>query len=153
MNKIIDDVLLQIEPVIKDRTIEWKIESLPQCFCDPNLMNLVWTNLIENAVKYTRKKAKAVIAIGFRKEESETVYYIQDDGIGFDMKYAQKLFGVFQRMHSSSEFEGSGVGLANVRKIISRHGGKTWAEAVPDEGATIFFSIPDPTVGKQTNTE
>lgn len=148
MNKIIDDVLLQIEPVIKDRSIEWKIESLPQCYCDHNLMSLVWTNLIENAVKYTRKKAKAVIIIGHRKEETETVYYIRDNGIGFDMKYAQKLFGVFQRMHSSSEFEGSGVGLANVRRIIMRHGGITWAEAVPDEGTTIFFSLPDPAVRK-----
>lgn len=153
MNKIIDEVLLQIKPAIKDRTIEWKIESLPHCFCDQNLMSLVWTNLIENAVKYTRKKAKAVIIIGHRKEETETVYYIKDNGIGFDMKYAQKLFGVFQRMHSSSEFEGSGVGLANVRKIILRHGGKTWAEAVPEKGTTIFFSLPDTAVRKQTNTE
>jgi len=153
MNKIIDDVLLQVEPSIKDRTIEWKIEALPQCFCDHNLMSLVWTNLIENAVKYTRKKAKAVIIIGHRKEETETVYYIRDNGIGFDMKYAQKLFGVFQRMHSSSEFEGSGVGLANVQRIILRHGGITWAEAVPDKGTTIFFTLPDPAVRKQTNNE
>lgn len=148
MNKIIDDVLLQIEPVIKDRTIDWKIESLPQCFCDRNLMVLVWTNLIENAVKYTRKKAKAEIVIGHRKEEAETVYYIRDNGIGFEMKYAQKLFGVFQRMHSSTEFEGSGVGLANVQRIILRHGGIAWAEAIPDKGATFYFSLPDYTVRK-----
>jgi light-regulated signal transduction histidine kinase (bacteriophytochrome) len=142
MNQVVDDALTQIKPLFADRKIDLEISQLPTVPGDYNLIKLVWSNLLDNAVKYTRFKEKAVIKIGFKEEENETVFLIKDNGAGFDMKYSQKLFGVFQRMHSSSEFEGTGIGLANVRRIILRHGGRTWAEAQPDEGATFYFSIP-----------
>ncbi|HSN50458.1 MAG TPA: PAS domain-containing protein, partial [Bacteroidales bacterium] len=150
MNLVIDDALVQIKPHYADRKIDWKISQLPAVPGDYNLIRLVWSNLIDNALKYTKTKEKAVIKIGFEEEETETVFFIKDNGAGFDMKYAQKLFGVFQRMHSSSEFEGTGIGLANVRRIILRHGGRTWAEAQPDKGATFYFSIPKQTDNNET---
>jgi light-regulated signal transduction histidine kinase (bacteriophytochrome) len=146
MNLVIDDALIQFKPLLANREINWEISQLPAVQGDYNLIRLVWSNLLDNAVKYTKFKEKTFIKIGFREEETETVFFIKDNGAGFDMKYAQKLFGVFQRMHSSSEFEGTGIGLANVRRIILRHDGRTWAEAQPDIGATFYFSIP-----KQTN--
>jgi light-regulated signal transduction histidine kinase (bacteriophytochrome) len=142
MNSVIEDALVQIKLNAADRKIEWEISKLPVANGDYNLLRMVWSNLLDNAVKYTRNKEKAVIQIGSKEETTETVFFIKDNGAGFDMKYAQKLFGVFQRMHSDSEFEGTGIGLANVRRIILRHGGQTWAEAEPDNGASIYFSLP-----------
>ena len=142
MNQVINDALTQIKPSIKDRRITWKISSLPDVNGDYNLMRLVWVNLLDNAVKYTKNKEKAVIQIGYKEEKGRIVFYIKDNGVGFDMKYADKLFGVFQRLHSSSQFEGTGIGLANVQRIILRHGGRIWAEAETDKGATFYFSIP-----------
>jgi signal transduction histidine kinase/ligand-binding sensor protein len=142
MNHIIDEVLLQIKPSIDGRTIDWKIAELPKVQGDYNLIKLVWTNLIENAIKYTLKNEKAVIQIGHRNETGEAVFYIVDNGAGFDMKYSHKLFGVFQRLHTDTEFEGTGIGLANVRRIIERHGGRTWAEGKEGKGATFYFSLP-----------
>jgi signal transduction histidine kinase len=142
MNRVIDEALVQIKPNLADRNIDWEISQLPAVRGDYNLMLMVWINLLDNAVKYTRAREKALIQIGFKEESNDTIFFIKDNGAGFDMKYAQKLFGVFQRMHSSSEFEGTGIGLANVRRIILRHGGRTWAEAEEDKGATFYFSIP-----------
>jgi light-regulated signal transduction histidine kinase (bacteriophytochrome) len=142
MNQVIEDSLVQFKPSTIDRKIEWKISELPEVFGDYSLMRLVWNNLIDNAIKYTGTKEKAVIQIGFSDEKREIVFFIKDNGIGFDMKYADKLFGVFQRLHSSSQFEGTGVGLANIRRIIVRHGGRTWAEAKPNQGATFYYSVP-----------
>jgi light-regulated signal transduction histidine kinase (bacteriophytochrome) len=149
MNQVIEDALVQLKPSITDRNIDWRISSLPVVNGDYNLLRMVWINLIDNAVKYTRTKEKAVIRIGFRDEKRETVFFIKDNGVGFDMKYAQKLFGVFQRLHSSSQFDGTGIGLANVQRIILRHGGRTWAEAKKNIGATIYFSIPKETEDKR----
>lgn len=148
MNKVIDDALVTIKANSADRKIDWEISKLPVVQGDHSLMRMVWSNLLDNAVKYTKTKEKAVIQIGFKEEKSETVFFIKDNGAGFDMKYAQKLFGVFQRMHSASEFEGTGIGLANVRRIILRHGGRTWAEAQTDKGATFYFSLPKQTEEK-----
>ena len=125
------------------RRIEWSIAPLPDVVADEHMMRQVWQNLIENAIKYTANVDPARITIeGRRTERGESVYSVADNGAGFDMEYAANLFGVFQRMHKASEFPGTGIGLANVRRIITRHGGRVWAEAAIDEGATFHFSLP-----------
>jgi PAS domain S-box-containing protein len=149
MNQVIDDALVQFQPSLTKRKIDWKISQLPEVHGDYNLLRLAWINLLDNALKYTRTRENSVIEIGYKVDKKETVFYIQDNGVGFDMKYADKLFGVFQRLHSSSQFEGTGIGLANVQRIILRHGGRIWAEAETDKGATFYFSIPKEMEDKQ----
>jgi PAS domain S-box-containing protein len=129
----------------KERNIVWKIRPLPPVWADRALLRLVMVNLISNAVKFTSGRAEAIIEIGCAPDDDGgTVIYIRDNGAGFDPEYAGKLFGVFQRLHSHDEFEGTGIGLANVQRIIHRHGGRTWAEGVVDGGATFYFSLPKP---------
>jgi light-regulated signal transduction histidine kinase (bacteriophytochrome) len=142
LGDIIQSVLHEMEPDTRDREIEWNIGELPQIEGDPALLRQVFYNLISNALKYTRTRRRARIDIGSTQVDNEIVIFVRDNGVGFDPRYAQKLFGVFQRLHRASEFEGTGIGLANVRRIITRHGGRTWAESELDEGATFFFSLP-----------
>jgi PAS domain S-box-containing protein len=123
------------------REIKWQIGDLPPCQADPALLKQVYSNLIGNALKYTRPRPASVIEIGSRKQRGETVYFVRDNGVGFDMRYAGNLFGVFQRLHSETEFEGTGIGLAIVQRIVNRHGGKIWAESEVDKGATFSFTL------------
>jgi PAS domain S-box-containing protein len=142
MSRIVEEISEQIRTDNPQRDIKWAIAQLPPVHCDNAMMHLVWENLLSNAVKYTRTRKAARIEIGVRDEDKEFVFFVRDNGVGFDMQYSQKLFGVFQRLHSAAEFEGTGVGLANVHRIVARHGGRTWAEAELDKGATFYFSLP-----------
>ena len=125
------------------RKLQFQHHPLPQARGDSAMLHQVWMNLVSNAVKYTRPKPAAVIEIGGSTEGGELLYYVKDNGVGFDMDYVGKLFGVFQRLHSPEEFEGTGVGLALVQRIIRRHGGRAWAEGRINEGATFFFTLPN----------
>ena len=140
LDSLIGDVLTNVRAEITDRNIEWRVGALPAVVCDTGLMKIVLTNLLSNAVKYTRPREKAVIEIGQMVKEGETVVYVRDNGVGFDMRYADKLFGVFQRLHRDEDFEGTGVGLATVHRILRKRNGRIWAEAAPDQGATFFFT-------------
>lgn len=142
MNKVVEDALTLINASTTNQQIEWNISSMPDVYGDYNLLRMVWVNLLDNAVKYSSIRKKPVISLGYKDEKKEIVFYIQDNGVGFDMQYSKKLFGVFQRLHAPSQFEGTGIGLANVRRIIARHEGRTWAESEPDKGATFYFSLP-----------
>jgi light-regulated signal transduction histidine kinase (bacteriophytochrome) len=126
------------------KTISWDIASLPAVRADPAMLHQVWANLLDNAVKYSSKSATPRVTIGAMPgdQPNEQVFFVRDNGVGFDMNYVDKLFGVFQRLHGPAEFEGTGIGLANVRRIISRHGGRAWAEGRVGEGATFYFSMP-----------
>ncbi len=125
-----------------ERKICWRLTALPDVQGDLVLLRSVWQNLLSNAVKYTRSKEHAIIEIGSREGENEDIFLVRDNGVGFDQRYSHKLFGVFQRLHRMEDFEGNGIGLANVRRIVARHGGRTWAEGVVGEGATFYFSLP-----------
>jgi len=140
---MIQRTLQMFEEEIKTRVVEIKINPLPETFGDTQLIGQVWINLLSNAIKYTGKKDKAVIEIGSYAENNETVFFVKDNGVGFDMNYAGKLFGVFQRLHKASDFEGVGIGLANVNRIVTRHGGRCWAKGEVDEGAVFYFSLPE----------
>jgi PAS domain S-box-containing protein len=122
--------------------IDFKVGKLPAAHGDPMLLHQVWVNLISNAIKFTSKKDRAVIEVGTKRSENENVYYVRDNGAGFNIQYVDKLFGVFQRLHSEDEFEGTGVGLAIVQRIIQRHGGRVWAEGEENKGATFYFALP-----------
>lgn len=141
MNEMVQQIAAQNKEQEKERQIEFVIDELPAANADPALIKQVWINLIGNAVKYTNQKEKAIVHIGAGTNDNKTVYFIKDNGAGFDMKYADKLFGVFQRLHASTEFEGTGVGLATVQRIVMRHGGRIWADAKPNEGAAFYFTL------------
>ncbi len=142
MNELVTDVIALLKNRIVNRNVDWQVSDLPLVSCDEAMMSQVWQNLLDNAVKFTGTREKAVIEIEVADNENEYVFSVRDNGVGFDMKYAQNLFGVFQRLHSYNDFEGTGIGLANVRSIIMKHKGLTWAEAEPDKGATFYFSLP-----------
>lgn len=142
MAAMVEDVRKMLEFEYHGRDVHWQIGDLPPVEADPTMMRLVWQNLLSNAVKFTRERTHAVIAVAHERSESEDVFTVRDNGCGFDMRYVDKLFGVFQRLHHVEEFEGTGIGLANVRRIIGRHGGRTWAEGEPGKGATLHFTLP-----------
>jgi signal transduction histidine kinase len=142
LDTLIEEVLRGLHLATRDRHIEWKIESLPHVIGDFAMLRQVFANLIDNAIKYTKGREVAEIEIGIAGVEDERrIFFIRDNGAGFDMRYAHKLFGVFHRLHNAEEFEGTGIGLATTRRIIERHGGRTWAEGVVDQGATFYFTL------------
>ena len=144
LTSLVHEVILDLTPETKNRNIRWYIDNLPTVIGDRAMLRVVLVNLISNALKFTRPRAQAKIEIGCTPSQSDqVVIFVRDNGVGFDMQYADKLFGVFQRLHRAEDFEGTGIGLANVRRIINRHGGRTWAESQVDHGATFYFSLPD----------
>ena len=139
---IVRQVLEELRGEREGRSVETVVGELPPCYADPSLLKQVWSNLLGNALKYTRKRDQARVEVGSRKQDGEQVYFVRDDGVGFDMRYAAKLFGVFQRLHRAADFEGTGVGLAIVKRVVQRHGGRVWAEAAVNQGATFSFTLP-----------
>ena len=154
MNVLVRQSRDELSPELAGRNVEWSVADLPPATGDPALLKLVWQNLLANAVKYTAKLPDAHVEIGSRIDGAGgTTYFVRDDGVGFDMAYAHKLFGVFQRLHRSEDFEGTGIGLANVRRIILRHGGTVAAEGRLDGGATFSFTLPAATTAETLETE
>jgi light-regulated signal transduction histidine kinase (bacteriophytochrome) len=141
LNLLVSGVVESLQGEYVGRQIDWKIAELPAMDCDPALMKQVFRNLLSNAVKYTRLRKNALIEVGRLAAEGTPTIFIRDNGTGFDQRYAHKLFGVFQRLHTAEEFEGTGVGLATVQRIVLRHGGRIWADAEMDKGATFFFTL------------
>lgn len=149
LRREVDSVVQELSIEVGARKVEWRISDLPFVECDPVLIRQVFQNLLSNALKYSRPRPEAVIEVGVNKAESgNSVFYVKDNGVGFNPKHASKLFGVFQRLHRSEDFEGTGVGLATVHRILQKHGGKIWVEAEMDKGATFFF-----TIGQRNDTQ
>jgi signal transduction histidine kinase len=144
MQALVDEVRMALTSNLEDdRNIDWRIAPLPVVVADENMMRLVWQNLLDNAIKYSAVREEAVIEVGMSEPSpTEWTFWVKDNGVGFNMAYTDKLFGVFQRLHKASQFAGTGIGLASVRRIVGRHGGRTWAEGVPEQGSQFFFSLP-----------
>ncbi len=142
LDQLFAEAIKDLESELDGRVIQWNIAPLPQVRAAPAMVRLVVRNLLSNAVKFTRDRAPAKIDVGATVEGAEAVFFVKDNGVGFDMRYVDKMFGVFQRLHRVEEFEGTGIGLANVRRIVARHGGRTWAEGAVGAGATFYFSLP-----------
>jgi PAS domain S-box-containing protein len=141
LNSIVEEVVSLLQPDIAGRAVSWKIADLPSAKCDPVLIKQVFQNLIANALKFTRPRERTIIEIGSRRKNGQMVIMTRDNGVGFNMKYSDKLFGVFQRLHRAEEFEGTGIGLATVHRIIHKHGGRVWAQSELDKGATFYFTL------------
>lgn len=141
---LVGEILEELRPEQVSRRIEVVVGDLPTCHADPALLRQVWANLLGNAFKYTRRHDPARVEVGCEARDGERVYFVRDNGAGFDMRYAGKLFGVFQRLHTAAEYDGTGVGLAIVQRIVHGHGGRVWAEAAVNRGATFHFTLPDP---------
>lgn len=142
MKELVQTIFDELKPVNSNRVIQFTCGDLPRVYGDATLLRQVWANLLSNALKFTKNKEVASISIGSLEGDETITYYIKDNGAGFDMKYVKKLFGVFQRLHSSQDFEGNGIGLSLVDRIIKKHNGKVWAEGIVDKGATFYFSLP-----------
>ncbi len=141
MFNLVHEVLADLIPTLPNDKAEIRVKNLKPALCDSGLLKHVWINLISNSIKYSANKEKPIIEIGFTEQSGEIIYYIKDNGVGFNMKFADKLFGLFQRLHGSDEFEGTGVGLNIVYRIVSKHGGRIWATAKEKEGATFYFTL------------
>lgn len=142
MKEMVQKILDEQEHLDGKRTIQYKLCDIPNAIADESTLNQVWANFISNALKYSKNNAVSNIEICFKDAGASVIYYIKDNGVGFDMKHYDKLFSAFQRLHTQREFDGTGVGLAIVQRIITRHGGEVWAESAPDQGATFYFSLP-----------
>jgi light-regulated signal transduction histidine kinase (bacteriophytochrome) len=143
MNAMVDSVYSDLMESESKKNIEFNVSDLPDSYADPALTKQIWTNLLSNAIKYSSSQDMGVIIeVGAYTEDGMNIYYVKDNGVGFDPKYAHKLFGIFQRLHSEKEFPGTGVGLAIVQRIARRHGGDVWAEGESGKGATFYFSLP-----------
>ena len=146
LQQLVQEAIQEMREETQGRDIAWKISQLPEVMADRSMMRLVMINLLTNAVKFTGKRERAEIEVGASSNEADgIVVFVRDNGVGFDMEYADKLFGVFQRLHPAEEYEGTGIGLANVQRIIHRHKGRTWARGEVDQGATFYFSLPKAT--------
>jgi light-regulated signal transduction histidine kinase (bacteriophytochrome) len=143
MESLVMNVFGELKHSIEDRDVQLQIKTLPPAYGDRTLLYQVLSNLISNSIKFTGLKEKAVIEVGAEEVKNENIYYVKDNGAGFNMKYSNKLFGLFQRLHGSDEFEGTGVGLSIVQRIVRRHGGRVWGEGKVNEGATIYFTLPN----------
>ncbi|HYV38943.1 MAG TPA: ATP-binding protein, partial [Gemmataceae bacterium] len=141
--RVVQDCLADFRGEREGRCLDIRLADMGECQADPALLKQVWMNLLGNALKYTRKQAAAIIEIGCRDGDhaGDLTFYVKDNGVGFDMRYAHKLFNVFQRLHRAEDYEGTGVGLAIVQRIVHRHGGRIWAEATPNQGATFYFTL------------
>jgi light-regulated signal transduction histidine kinase (bacteriophytochrome) len=142
MAKLMEEVRRSLEPEWRGREVEWRIAPLPPAYGDPSMLRQVLLNLVDNALKYSRHSRPAVIGVSSETSDDHIVFKVEDNGVGFDMAYVDKLFGVFQRLHRAEEFEGTGIGLALARRIVERHDGAIWAEGRPREGAAFRFSLP-----------
>ena len=142
MTALVEDVRHKLGMEAAGRSTDWHVAPLPRVEADPGMLRLVWQNLLSNAIKFTRDSAAPRIEVGHQRSDTEDIFFVRDNGCGFDMRYVDKLFGVFQRLHHADEFEGTGIGLANVHRIVTRHGGRTWAEGELGAGATFYFTIP-----------
>ena len=143
LDQLVEEAKNSLEDQTKARDILWKVDQLPEVYGDPSLLRIVFATLILNALKFTRTRPQAKIEIRCTTKRNEFIFSVKDNGVGFDMQYTDKLFRVFQRLHPTKEFEGIGVGLANVQRIIQRHNGRTWAEGKIEKGATFYFSLPN----------
>ena len=142
LEQLVQEAVAEVRQDGNERKIAWKIDPLPEWYGDRSMLRLALVNLISNAVKFTRTRPQAEIEIGCTEHKKDhVVLFVKDNGVGFDMKYSNKLFGVFQRLHAQEAFEGTGIGLATVQRIAHRHGGRVWAEAIVDGGATFYFSL------------
>jgi light-regulated signal transduction histidine kinase (bacteriophytochrome) len=144
LGDLVEQARAELKGEAEGRRIEWRVQPLPAVACDPGLMRQVFANLLSNAIKYTRPRPLAIIEIGCSEKNGAPAFFVRDNGVGFDMKYAGKLFGVFQRLHRAEDFEGTGVGLATVDRIVRKHGGSVWAEGAVGQGASFFFTVPEP---------
>jgi light-regulated signal transduction histidine kinase (bacteriophytochrome) len=139
---LVKRVVANLQEQLQGRSVQFEIGALPDCVADAALLEQVFTNLLSNALKFTAGRPNTRIEVGSSSEGAEQIYFVKDNGVGFDMRYAERLFGVFQRLHSQAEFAGTGIGLSIVHRIIRRHGGRTWAEGALQQGATFYFTLP-----------